>query len=114
MKKRQIKKLNKKAMHLLMRLDPEFYNPDSFDYEDGVLSFWYECGGLETEWDYRPAYTELLGYVDGHLTECDWVEVDSETNEWDLIYKFTPDLSTAKKVFNLAKQLIEQSAGGAA
>lgn len=45
MKERQIKKNNRTAMHLLMRLDPEFYNPDSFDYEDGVLSFWYECGG---------------------------------------------------------------------
>lgn len=108
MKKRQVKKNGEKAMHLLMRLEPAHYDLKSFCFEDGVLSFWYECGGLETEWDYKPAYTELLEYLDGHLTTCDWVQVDSE--EWDLIYKFTPNLSSAKKVFNLAKQLIERGA----
>ncbi|MFZ0023154.1 hypothetical protein [Acinetobacter sp.] len=112
MKKRQIKKNNRTAMHLLMRLDPEFYNPDSFDYEDGVLSFWYECGGLETEWDYEPAFEQLQMHLENHLSRCDFVETDDEECPVNLVYEFTPDLSTAKKVFNLAKQLIEQSAGG--
>ncbi|MDH1800481.1 hypothetical protein [Acinetobacter johnsonii] len=114
MRKRQIKKNNRTAMNLLMQLDPRFYTEDSFSIEDGIWCAWWRCGGLEPEWDCDPALEQLQMYLENHLSKCDFVETDDEECPVRLVYEFTPNLSTAKKVFNLAKQLIEQSAGGAA
>lgn len=112
MKKRQIKKNNNTAMNLLMQLDPRFYTEGSFSIEDGIWCAWWQYGGYDVEWDYEPAFEQLQMYLENHLSKCDFVETDDDECPVKLVCEFTPDLSTAKKVFDLAKQLIEQSAGG--
>lgn len=118
MKKRQIKKNSKTAMLLLMRISQKFYpknafaqNFDCWDEETpkGIWEFWYECGGEYNEWDCRTAFEQLHIHIRNEYAEGDVVVIDGDPS-W--VWIKTPDLSTAKKVFNLAKQLIEQSAGG--
>ncbi|WP_111884020.1 hypothetical protein [Acinetobacter sp. CFCC 11171] len=108
MKKRQIKKNNLKAMQLLMQLDPRFYNKDAFSVEDGIWCAWWQCGGYDVEWDYEPAFEQLQMNLEHHLSKCDFVETGDVECPVKLVYEFTPDLSTAKKVFDLAKQLIKR------
>lgn len=110
MKERQIKKNGKKAMHLLMRLDAKYYTPDSFSFEDGQFVAWYQCGGMEPEWDYEPAYSQLQTFLENTLSKYDFVETNDRECPVELVWEFKPDLSTAKKVFDLAKQLIVRGA----
>lgn len=109
MKKRQIKKNNQTAVKLLMLLDPRHYEERFFGYENGIWEFWYQSGGLEPEWDCIPAFDELHRYVFDSCAECD---VEFKDGEPSLVWRNAPDLSTAKKVFDLAKQLVGKSVGG--
>lgn len=105
MKKRQIKKINLKAMNFLLKLDRGYYH-DSFTIEDGLWCHWWICGEYGSEWDYELAFEQLHMYLENHLSECDFVETGGEECPVELVYEFRPDLSTAKKVFNLAQKLI--------
>lgn len=107
MTKRQIKKINSKAMNLLLQLDFGYYK-DSFSIEDGLWCHWWVCGEYGSEWDYEPAFEQLQMYLINNLSQHDFIETDDEECPVELVYEFVPDVSTAKKVFDLAKQLIER------
>ena len=113
MKKRQIKKLNLTAMRLLKRMQPnlELVKVDKYDGCEnapaGTWVVWLQTSWEYNEWEFQTAYYWLHELLYWEFMDADWSEDGCDI-------KFTPDLSTAKKVFDLAKQLIEQSAGGAA
>ncbi len=100
MNQRQIKKNSKTAMQLLKQLSPKDYPEDCFD-RDEVWQFWYQCGGECPEWDCESAYDQLITYLHSNLSDGDV----SDDLEW--VWNYQPDLSTAKKAFNLAKKMIE-------
>lgn len=105
MKKRQIKKLNQTAMRLLKKLQPhlEFAKADSCDACEnvpvGTWVVWSQTSYEYNEWDFQTAYYWMHELVYWEVTEADWSEEGCDI-------KFTPDLSTAKKVFDLVKKLI--------
>ena len=112
MKKRQIKKNSNTAKSLLMILDPKNYpekvftkNTDSEwdDHPKGLWEIWHRASYEYDEWDAKSAYESLRDHVFWELTIEDF---DSEKGE--LTHVFSPNVRTAKKVFDLAKQLIEQ------
>lgn len=117
MKKRQIKKNSQKAMQLLIQIDPKRYPENAFvqdfdhcgDSVNGIWEFWYECGGEYNEWDCCTAFEELHSLIFRDNAVGDVIVTDGDPN-W--VWIKTPDLSTAKKVFDLAKKLVGQSAGG--
>jgi hypothetical protein len=110
-KKRQIKKLNITSKRLLEKLKQplEFAKLDAFDAEEnapaGTWVFWYQTDYWHNEWEFQTAYCWLHELLYWEFIEADWSEDGCDI-------KFTPDLSTAKKVFDLAKQLVGKSAGG--
>lgn len=107
MKKRKIKKLNKTAMRLLKKIHPnlEFAKLDDYDACEnapvGTWVIWSQIDWEYNEWDFQTAYYWLHELLY-------WEFMDAEWGEEETIFKFTPDLSTAKKVFDLAKQLIKR------
>lgn len=106
MKKRQIKKINQTAMRFLIQLEPRDYQADMFSVEEGLFSFWFQCGGLESEWDCEPAFEQLQMYLGNTLSKFDFVETGNGECPVEVVREFVPDLSTAKKVFHLAKKLL--------
>lgn len=114
MKKRQIKKNSNTAKTLLMKLDPLNYpekvfvkNTDSEwdDVPKGTWEIWYRASYEYDEWDAKSAYESLRDHIFWGLT----VE-DFDYEKLELIHTYSPDVSTAKKVFDLARQLIERGA----
>lgn len=109
MKKRQVKKLNITAKRLLENLDKGlvFAKLDCYDACEnapvGTWVVWSQIDWEYNEWDFQTAYYWLHELLYWEFMDADWIEVGP-------IFKFTPDLSTAKKVFDLAKKLIARGA----
>ena len=109
MRKRQIKKQNQTAKRLLNQLKQnlEFSKADSCDACEnvpvGTWVVWSQISYEYNEWDFQTAYFWLHEFLYWEFMEADWSEEGCDI-------KFTPDLSTAKKVFDLAKQLVKRGA----
>ncbi|WP_121774938.1 hypothetical protein [Acinetobacter bereziniae] len=112
MKKRQFKKACKKAMDILLNVNPARFQ-DSFSQETetiddrvprGTWMYWYRCDWEYNEWDAEPAFDVLQSLIFSKLVVAHY---DIEIGK--MIYTSKPDLSTAKKVFDLAKQLFESN-----
>ena len=109
MRKRQIKKQNQTAMRLLKELQPrlEFAKADACDACEnvpvGTWVIWSQIDWEYNEWDFQTAYYWLHEFLYWEFMEADWSEDGAGI-------EFTPDLSTAKKVFDLAKQLVKRGA----
>ncbi len=107
MKKRQIKKINHTAKRLLEKCNKnlEFAKVDSFDAEKnaptGTWVIWARTSWEYDEWEFTTAYCWLQELLHWEFSITEWNE-----SEQNLDWKFYPDLSTAKKVFDLAKKLI--------
>lgn len=108
MKKRQIKKLNQTAKRLLEKLQPhlEFAKVDSFESCEnapaGTWVIWSQTSYEYNEWYFQTAYCWLQEVLYWEFMEADW-------DDTECAIKFTPDISTAQKVFDLAKQLIKRN-----
>ena len=109
---RQIKKNSKTAMRFLMQLNhcgsEEFQKADAFDAAHhkvprNTMLRWFQTSYWDNEWESEPAYYALMELVWWNFVEGDF---SGEQEVWH----FTPDLSTTKKVFKLAKKMIEQGA----
>lgn len=92
MKARLRKKLNKKAMQLMIEIG--YAKEDQFSVEDGLHVIWYQCGSLEQEWDYMEAYEEIHRSAFDSLTVFD----DELMELWQ-----ARDIKNAKDVFMLFK-----------
>lgn len=110
MKKRQFKKACKKAMDILLKVNPARFQ-DSFSQETetiddrvprGTWMYWYRCDWEYNEWDAEPAFDVLQSLIFSNLVVAHY-----DNDEGKMIYTSRPDLSTAKKVFDLAKQLLK-------
>ncbi|MDC5109790.1 hypothetical protein NRA17_02185 [Acinetobacter baumannii] len=108
MKKRHFKKACKKAMQFLIAYNPSNYK-DAFaketesindDVPVGTWMYWYRCDYEYNEWDAEPAFSVLKNLIFSKL-----VVTDFDAEKGSLIYLSKPDLSSAKKVFDLAKTL---------
>lgn len=111
MSKRLIRKHNKTAKQLLEKLKQnlQFGKLDRFDAEDnaptGTWVVWSKTSWEYEEWEFTTAYYWLHELLYWEYMEADWSKDGCGI-------KFTPDLSTSKKVFDLAKNLIAR--GGVA
>ena len=110
MKKRQIKKNSKTAKALLMALAPQRYpekvftkNTDS-EWDDtpkGTWEIWSRTSYEYDEWDAKSAYDILQEHV-----FCELTIEEFDCDKCELIQIFTPNLRTAKKLFDLTKKMI--------
>lgn len=112
MKNRQIKKNSKTAMRFLTQLNhchlEEFQKADAFDavhhkVPRNTMLRWFQTSFWDDEWESEPAFFALSELIWWHFADVDF----SGQRE---IWHFTPDLSTPKKVFDLAKKMIERGA----
>lgn len=92
MKKRQLKKLQKKAMFLMIKKG--IRTADNYSNEDGEIVAWYQCGGLETEWDCHCAFHDLFILAVNYSMMC-WRDGDLQRLE---------RIST-RKAFNIVRGL---------
>lgn len=115
--KRQIKKDSNTAKNLLMLISPKEYPENLFIKNDdsewdecpkGTWEIWFRTSYEYDEWDSETAFDVLCEHL---FNEFAQEEFDDE--KFILVCVYRPDLSTAKKVFDLAKKLIKtKSVGG--
>lgn len=107
MKKRQIKKINATAKQLLEKIHPnlEFAKIDKWEacekVPTGTWVIWIQTSYEYNEWDFETAYSWLSEMVYWEFMVADWSAEGADI-------KFTPDTSTPRKVFDLAKKSIER------
>lgn len=112
MKKRQIKKVNERAMHYLIRYDQNtFFNNFVKEWEDGggdydvprgTWLYTYRDSYEYDEWDYIPCYLVLKNILFRKYSVCSYNE-ETGRNECHI----RPDLKSPKKVFALADKMLE-------
>ena len=111
MKNRQLKKNSKTAMRFLIQLKhchlEEFQKADVFDAAHhkvprNTMLRWFKTTYWDDEWESEPAYFALNELVWWHFADVDF-SGDRE------VWHHEPDISTVKKVFDLAEEIIRSS-----